>query len=258
MKNPSSPQMLFVLGLLAVLGVTGLTWLGVWQIERLAWKEALIARVDQRIHAAPGEPPAPAQWPTIDAVSAEYRRVTASGHYLNDRETLVQAVTERGSGFWVVTPFQTNQGFTMLVNRGFVPPENHDPTTRSAGQPAGTTTVTGLLRMTEPKGGFLRSNDPQGDRWYSRDVAAIAATRGLQRVAPYFVDADGTSNPGGLPIGGLTVVAFPNNHLVYAITWFGLALMLCAWAIFAAIEERRRAFRQKGARAWLERLVDPQ
>jgi surfeit locus 1 family protein len=258
MRSPSSPQMLFVLGLLAALGVSGLTWLGVWQIERLAWKEALIARVDQRIHAAPGEPPAPAQWPTIDPAGAEYRRVTASGHYLNDRETLVQAVTERGSGFWVVTPFQTNQGFTMLVNRGFVPPENRDPRMRPAGQPAGTTTVTGLLRMTEPKGGFLRSNDPAADRWYSRDVAAIAASRGLQQVAPYFVDADRTTNPGGLPIGGLTVVAFPNNHLVYAITWFGLALMLCAWAIFAANEERRRAFQQKGARAWLERLVEPQ
>ena len=84
-------------------------------------------------------------------------------------------------------------------------------------------TVTGLLRASEPGGGFLRANDPARDRWYSRDVAAIARARGLGEVAPFFIDADATPNPGGYPVGGLTVVAFRNDHLVYALTWFGLA-----------------------------------
>ena len=132
-----------------------------------------------------------------------------------------------------MTPLET-PGFTLLVNRGFVPRERRDPATRAAGNTAGPTTVTGLLRMTEPGGGFLRANDPAANRWYSRDVAAIAAARGLGRTAPYFVDADAAPNPGGLPVGGLTVVKFPDNHLVYALTWFALMLLALffAWRLW--------------------------
>jgi surfeit locus 1 family protein len=191
--------------------------LGVWQVYRLQWKLDLIARVDARVHAAAVVAPATA---TVDD---EYRKVTATGTFLNNKETFVQAVTERGAGFWVMTPLRKTDGGIILINRGFVPAELRDPSKHS--QPAGEVTVTGLLRLTEPKGGFLRSNDPAGDRWFSRDVAAIAAARKLDRVAPYFVDADATPNPGGYPIGGLTIVKFSNNHLVYAITWFGLAAM---------------------------------
>ena len=90
--------------------------------------------------------------------------------------------------------------------------------------------MTGLLRITEPDGAFLRSNDPAANRWYSRDVAAIAKARDLGLTAPYFVDADATPNPGGYPVGGLTVVRFPDNHLVYALTWF----VLCALTLFFA------------------------
>jgi surfeit locus 1 family protein len=99
--------------------------------------------------------------------------------------------------------------------------------------------VTGLLRITEPKGGFLRANDPAAERWYSRDVAAIAAARGLADAAPYFIDADAAPNPGGLPVGGLTIVAFPNSHLVYAITWYGLAVMLAGAVLYVVRDERR-------------------
>ena len=148
-------------------------------------------------------------------------------------------MTERGPGFWVLAPFRTDDGFTVLVNRGFVPQDRRDPASRAAGQSTGETSVTGLLRMTEPGGGFLRSNDPAGDLWYSRDVAAIAAKRGLGPVAPYFIDADATPNPGGLPVGGLTVIAFPNNHLVYAITWYALAAMLAGAMVWMAREEMR-------------------
>jgi hypothetical protein len=94
---------------------------------------------------------------------------------------------------------------------------------RALGSPPGTVTVTGLLRKSEPHGGFLRANDPEAGRWYSRDVAAIATSRRLAGVAPFFLDADGTPNPGGFPVGGLTVVRFRNAHLVYALTWFALS-----------------------------------
>jgi surfeit locus 1 family protein len=238
-RYPRSPLTLALLGLCAVAGVAGLTALGVWQLERRVWKLDLIAKVDERVHAVPVALPAPSAWPAINADDDEYRRVTTSGHFLHDRETLVQAVTERGSGVWVLTPLQTDAGFAVLVNRGFVPADKRDAAMREQGQVAGETSVTGLMRMTEPHGAFLRANDAATDRWYSRDVVAIAAARGITNVAPYFIDADATPNPGGLPIGGLTVIAFRNTHLVYALTWFALALMLAGLAVRIALEELR-------------------
>lgn len=189
-------------------------------MERRAWKLDLIDRVAARIHAAPSPLPAFTRDPRDD----EYRRVRATGRFDHARETLTQAVTERGPGFWVLTPLRTPQG-TVLVNRGFVPSDRRMAASRAAGQVAGVVRVTGLLRRSEPGGGFLRANDPAADRWHSRDVAAIARAKGLGATAPYFVDADATPNPGGYPIGGLTVVRFANSHLVYALTWFGLAAL---------------------------------
>ena len=219
----------------------GFVALGVWQVQRLAWKTALIAQVDARVHAAPTPAPGPDQWPGVTRQDDQYRRVVLRGTYLHDKETLVQAVTDAGAGFWVITPLVDARGFTVLVNRGFVPPGRKTPETRADGQAAGPQTVVGLVRITEPKGGFLRANDPQHDRWRSRDVAAIAARRGLGDVAPYFVDADATPNPGGWPLGGLTVIRFPNSHLIYALTWFGMALLtLVGYGLFWREERRRR------------------
>jgi surfeit locus 1 family protein len=144
---------------------------------------------------------------------------------------LVQAVTDLGPGYWVLTPMTTDHGFTVLINRGFVPPERKAATGRGV---AGPVTITGLLRITEPKGGFLRSNDPAADRWYSRDVAAIAAKRSLGPVAPYFIDADAKSSS-AWPHGGLTIVSFPNSHLQYAITWFVMAGLLAGVSLRMAL-----------------------
>ncbi|ULK95120.1 SURF1 family protein [Bradyrhizobium sp. I71] len=216
------------LGLTALLLIAFaiLVALGVWQIERRAWKLALIDRVEQRVHAPAQPVPSPTSWPTISAANDEYRHVSVSGRFLHDRETLVQAVTEEGPGYWVLTPLKRSDGTLVLINRGFVPSERRDASTRRGGNPDGQVEITGLIRMTEPKGGFLRDNAPQHNRWYSRDVAAIAAERGLHDVAPFFVDADAGSQIAGGPIGGLTVIRFPNNHLIYALTWFALAFML--------------------------------
>ncbi|KAK0349567.1 hypothetical protein LTR94_032595, partial [Friedmanniomyces endolithicus] len=148
---------------------------------RLAWKTELIAQVDARVHAAPVPAPGPAEWPAVNPTDDPYRRVSVHGVFLNDRETLVQAVTDLGGGFWVMTPMRTDRGFVVLVNRGFVPPERRDPASRPT--PRGPQSVTGLLRMTEPGGGFLRRNDPAADRWFSRDVDAIARAKGLADAA---------------------------------------------------------------------------
>lgn len=238
-RRPRSTVTLAILGVLILVMVVGLLALGVWQVERLAWKRDLIRQVDARVHAPAVPAPGPERWPTVTRESDQYRHVVLRGVFDNDRETLTQAVTDYGPGFWVMTPFHTDAGFTVLVNRGYVSPERRTPDSRAAGQIGGETTVRGLLRITEPKGGFLRANDPARDSWRSRDVQAIAARRGLTNVAPFFVDADAAANPGGWPRGGLTVIRFPNSHLVYALTWFGLALMMAAAGAFLAWDERR-------------------
>jgi surfeit locus 1 family protein len=202
--------------------------LGTWQVVRMQWKHALIERVNQRVRAEPVPAPARAEWPAITAENAEYRHVQAAGTLLLDRSTLVQASTRLGPGFWVMTPLQTDAGDTILVNRGFVPnrPAAADAGTRRA-------VVTGLLRMSQAGGGFLRRNDPASRRWYSRDVQAIATASGLPAAAPYFIDADAVpaaSRQAGQPIGGLTVIAFNDNHLVYALTWYALALMIIVFS----------------------------
>lgn len=230
-RRRRSPAFQIGLTLIALFFFAGFCALGAWQIQRLGWKRDLIARVDARIHALP----VPA--PRAAAKADEYRRVRISGHFLHDKSALVQAVTVRGAGFWVLTPLVTDQGFTLIVNRGFVPPENRRDYTR----PQGEVQVAGLLRLSEPGGGFLRSNDRDADRWYSRDVAAIASARGLKGpLADYFVDADAACGPDSLPVGGLTVVTFPNNHLQYAITWFVLAAMVAGAYIFVMRQERNQ------------------
>lgn len=215
--------------------------LGTWQVQRLTWKRDLIARVDQRVHAAPVPAPARAEWNKVNATDDEYRRVTAVGMLANDKETLVYASTALGPGYWVMTPLTLADGTSILVNRGFVPTDRRDPATRREGQPSGPVAITGLMRMTEPKGSLLQSNDVAADRWYSRDVAAITQKRGVSAAAPYFIDADATANPEGLPVSGLTVIAFPNNHLLYAITWYGLAAMVLALLVFVLRGERAAA-----------------
>jgi surfeit locus 1 family protein len=207
------------------LGLAGLFGaLGVWQLERLGWKRALIARVEARLRASPTDLPPRALWPRINARDHEYRRVTATGVLLNERETLVDALTEQGPGYWVMTPLQRRSD-VVLVNRGFVPAGPQETHSRPQGQ----VRITGLMRMSEPDGRILRPNRPAQDLFYSRDVAAIAARRGLEGVAPFFIDAEATG-PGIYPRGGMTVVTFRNAHLAYALTWFALA----ALALFGA------------------------
>ncbi|WP_296949411.1 SURF1 family protein [uncultured Massilia sp.] len=243
--------------ILALLLVVLFAGLGTWQVYRLQWKLDLIARVEARVHAAPAAPPGPARWAGIDAAGDEYRRLELHGTYLYDLTTPVQALTEQGSGYWLLTPMCTTDGQVVIVNRGFIPAvlgaRTRYDARRAAGDPCAAAAaeaparVVGLLRISEPRGSFARDNVPADNRWYSRDVAAIAATRGLgagaATVAPYFVDAEANQNPAGSPdrpTGGLTVVRFPNSHLVYALTWYALALMVAgAWWYVARGRGRR-------------------
>jgi surfeit locus 1 family protein len=254
---------LLVLGACALLVFAGLLALGTWQVQRLQWKNALIERVEQRVHSAPVPVPGPERWSEVSAETDEYRRVRVTGTFLHELSTRVQALTALGSGYWILTPLQTADGNVVLINRGFIPAGSSNGKDRHSyrGDRPGkndVSTVTGLLRMSEPGGGFLRRNDPANNRWYSRDVQAIAEARGLSRVAPYFVDASanreaavqstGNDVPAG-PVSGLTVISFNNNHLIYALTWYALALMVAGACFWVWRDERRMRRRRIDVRA---------
>ncbi len=217
----------------AAVCAAGFAGLGVWQVERLAWKNRLVAAVETRRTAEPVDLGA-VDWSTIDPADSEYQRVSVRGRF-GDADTLSQAVTTYGGGFWVMTPLALDDGRTVLVNRGFVTAAQRDA---GIERPDGVVTVTGLLRASEPEGGFLRSNDPDAGRWHSRDVVAIGAAMGLENLAPFFVDAD--VGEAAYPIGGLTVISFSNNHLIYALTWFGLTL-LSLFALIWVLRDRWRS-----------------
>jgi surfeit locus 1 family protein len=250
------PTLWVALLLSGLLAFAAFMALGMWQLNRQVWKTDLVERIGRHQRTAPAAAPGPSEWATLDGVSAEYRRVTLHGRFAHGLETLVSATTALGSGYWVVTPMRTEEGFWVLVNRGFVPPDRRDPATRGErSAPNGVQTVTGLLRLPEPGGRLFQKNDPATGRWYSRDVAAIAAARGLTAadrtaspVAPYFVDvATDNDAPLDWPRRGLTVLHFSNNHLTYAVTWFVLAAMVAAGLIYAVAVELRVQRRRSAA-----------
>jgi len=254
MRRPMGAVVLTVWALIAALALGGFLALGQWQVQRRAWKLERIAQVEARAYApVAAAAPAQAQWADVVQSGQDYayRRVTMRGAFLHAHTTLVQASTILGRGWWVMTPLRADDGSIVLINRGFVPQAQTQGPWRT--QPQTHVTVTGLLRLSEPGGAFLRDNDPAAGRWFSRDVAAIAAQQGLEHIAPYFMDAEaGSPLPPALqweppqrlpddllPVGGLTVLTFANNHLVYALTWYGLALMVAAAMVYVGREEIR-------------------
>lgn len=222
--------------------------LGTWQLERRVWKLNLIRQVDSRVEAPPHALPPPSDWAGLTRARDEYDHVTATGTFDHGKETLIYTVLsdaagpQKGPGFLVVTPLHLAGGGTVLVNRGFVPEAARAPAQRAAGQVEGQVTVTGLLRFPEEASYFVPANDPARNAWYRRDPVEIAAARGLADAAPFLIDADGTPNPGGLPQGGETRLAFSNRHLEYALTWYGLAAALVGVTV-AYLLLRRRAHR---------------
>ena len=253
-----SPLARIVVTACALIAIAGFLALGIWQVQRRTWKLDLIAATEQRVHAAPVNVPEPAAWSTITAKKEAYRHVQLTGTYLPEHSVRVQAVTDLGAGFWLMTPLRQESGAIVLINRGFVLARqstagaDQAACSNGASNPRAQSTVTGLLRMSEPRGAFLRDNDPPAHRWYSRDIAAIANQQRLQQVAPFFIDADAEPNQrnrtpsSDCPIGGLTVIDFHNNHLVYAVTWFALALMVAGAFGWNVVVQRRVPQRRRG------------
>jgi surfeit locus 1 family protein len=233
----------------AAVALAILVSLGLWQLDRLAWKEGLIATLEQRLAAPPVALPTPAEWPRLTAARDEFLRVTARAQFLNDREALVYTggSTMRdatgGPGYWVFTPARLADGALVMVNRGFVPDGKQDPAVRPAGQIVGPADIVGVLRWPEPPGLFTPAGDPARNTWFARDSTAMAAAKGLT-AAPFYVELESPEPPGGLPHAGRLHPNLPNSHFGYALTWLGLAAVLVgvftAW-LFSGWRKREGA-----------------
>lgn len=220
-----------ITGILVLIALAILISLGTWQVERLHWKEGLLADIAARQVAAP-MPLADIEAMAASGGDIEYRKVTVTGRYINNKERHFFATWRGQTGFYVYTPLELADGRALLVNRGFVPYENKEPEMRMQGQLTDQQTVTGLAREKLPgkPSWVVPDNDIAKNIFYWKDLDVMAESVGLEkaRVIPFFVDADSTPNPAGLPIGGVTQVDLPNDHLQYAFTWYGLAAVLVA------------------------------
>jgi len=237
------------LGLLppAMLAFAVLIGLGIWQIQRKAWKENLIASLTARVAMAPEPLPAAQTWPTLDQSTNEYRRVRFSAEFDHAREALVFAAATgfrpdvSGPGYWVFTPARLADNSVVIVNRGFVPDGRQDARSRPDGQISGSHEIVGALRWADTRHWFTPKDDPAHNLWFARDPVAIAAAKGLDATAPFYVEAETPVPPGGLPQPGKLVVALPDNHLQYALTWFALAAVLAGVFIAWAVTSRRQS-----------------
>jgi surfeit locus 1 family protein len=213
----------------ATLGFVLLAGLGTWQILRLHQKEGLIARIDERAHSAP-LPLARIEDLFAVAGDIDYWPVEARGTFDHGKERHFLATHDGAAGFFVYTPLILADGRSVFVNRGFVPYERKEAATRPEGQVEGVVAITGLARnaLIEKPSSLVPDNDPLKNVFYWKDRIAMATSAGLDpdKMLPFFIDAGPAPNPGGLPVGGVTIVDLPNNHLQYALTWYGLAAAL--------------------------------
>jgi surfeit locus 1 family protein len=202
-----------------------LIWLGVWQLQRLHWKEGLIAEIETRTKGAPiGLSQATAL--VREGKDPSYYRVKLEGRFDHAKELYLYAVSEGRAGWHVITPLTTGQGDVVLIDRGFVPEELRDPSSRAQGELGGVVAVTGIVRVPETQATFTPDNEVGANRWFWRDLPAMARAVGAAEVAPFYLEAEKGDVPGGWPEGGQTRVELPNNHLQYAITWFLMAAAL--------------------------------
>jgi surfeit locus 1 family protein len=236
--------------------------LGTWQLQRKAWKEALITTLNERLAEPPEPLPAAASWPTIDRDDTEYRRVAFTATFDDSKEAFVYAAASAfrpdvsGPGYWVFTPARLEEGRVVMVNRGFVPQELApkdlapkdlvpkdlvpkdlvpkdlvpkdlpNPARRPGGHLDGPIAITGTLRWPDTPSWFTPRDEPAHNLWFLRDPAAIAAAKGLRDVAPFYVEQETPVPPGGYPQPGRLEVRLRNEHLQYVVTWYGLALVL--------------------------------
>jgi surfeit locus 1 family protein len=215
-----------------LVGITILAGLGLWQLDRKTWKENLIAAMSTRLARAPADLPPRDRWARLAPEHDEFARVGFPAEFLPGEEALVYSAGSafrpdvKGPGYWVFAPARLAGGSIVIVDRGFVPLERKDAATRAQGAAHGSVDIIGIVRWPETRGLFTPADDRKDNVWYLRDIKAIAAAKKWSTAAPFYIDMESPVPPGGLPLPGKLQVNLPDNHLQYAITWFGLALAL--------------------------------
>ncbi len=217
---------------MALVGIVILCGLGVWQLDRKVWKEDLIGRLNARLSHEPQDLPPRSSWPQLHQDGEEFRRVVFPAEFLDGEEALVYTADSplrpdvKGPGYWVFAPARLAGGSIVLVNRGFVPPEQKDPAQRGEVTPHGIVDVVGVMRWPEARGMFTPADDTKKNIWFLRDSKSMADFKKWATAAPFYIDQEGPTPAGGWPKPGKLEVRLPDDHLQYAITWFGLALAL--------------------------------
>ena len=232
-----APRRIVLPTFMTLIGLTVLIGLGMWQLERKAWKDAIVASLGEKLTALPGSLPPREAWPRTAPAESEFRRVTFPAEFLHDAEALVYSAGSAlrtdvsGPGYWVFTPARLTGGSLVVINRGFVPEGRENATTRPQGQVSGVVEIAGYMRWPEQRGTFSATDNPARNVWFVRDHLAIAQSKGWGPVAPFYIDQEGPVPAGGVPKAGPLRAAIRNNHLQYALTWFGLAA--CLASVFA-------------------------
>ncbi|MEO3386103.1 SURF1 family protein [Mesorhizobium sp. CAU 1741] len=226
-RRRGAPILLLVLGLVAL---AILLALGTWQVQRLAWKENLLATIEQRVASAPNSISS-ITTRRVTTGDVDYWPVSVGGEFRHEGERHFFATHQGRTGYFIYTPFEFDEGRYVLVNRGFVPFELKEPSLRPESQVDGWQTIEGLARnpLDEKPSWVVPENDVDGNIFYWKDLQVMAATSGVGEPEDYvsfFIDVNDAPNPGGLPVGGVTLISLPNSHLQYAVTWYGLALAL--------------------------------
>ncbi|ABD90316.1 SURF1 family protein [Rhodopseudomonas palustris] len=240
------------LGVIAALMVAVLLSLGVWQLQRRVQKHALIAALTERLAAPPGELPRAVEWPKLTPAQDEFRRVAFTASYANQPDAMVyssgSAIRDdiAGPGTWAMLPARLPGGQTLIINAGFVPNTMQDRAQQDravaslrSGEPVA---LTGYLRLPEAGGALTPAPDVAKRLWFARDTAAMAAALGWGEVAPFYIDLETPVPASGVPKPGPLGVHLKDDHLQYAITWFGLAgAVAIAFAVWLNGQRRRRS-----------------
>ena len=225
-RSRSAKIIVSILGLVVFVCLLGL---GNWQVQRLHWKEALLQEIADR-RAMPPVSIADISTLVAKGEPVEYRPVSATGTFDHTKERHFLATLDGDAGYYIYTPMTLADGTFLFVNRGFVPMDKVDIATRQAGNPDGIVSIKGLARekLTAKPSSIVPDNDIAKNIFFWKDLDVMASSTGLDKskLLPFFVDADATPNPGGFPVGAVTIFDLPNNHLQYAITWYGLAAAL--------------------------------
>jgi cytochrome oxidase assembly protein ShyY1 len=232
------------LAMVTLLITAVLIGLGVWQLQRRAEKHALIAALTERLAAPPEALPPPSQWSRLTPAHDEFRRVTFSATYQPGPDAMVYSAGSSlrsdvsGPGTWAFLPARLPTGEAVVINTGFVQNTMQDRAQQNravarlvTGTPLA---LTGYLRFPETPGLLTPAPNPAARLWFVRDHHAMAKALGWGEVAPFYIDLESPAPENGIPRPGPLDVHLKDDHLQYAITWFGLAAaVLIAFAVWA-------------------------